>query len=132
MKNKLIISKLLIGTLFSAILSGLPMMSLAANLTYSADTTVSLTGSNLNFTIVSGSVASSLTVNTTSLAVTIPASGTFTLKSATRLFSISGASHDANYTQECLSGNVGQLVFTSPSSGSETITISPESPGCSS
>ncbi len=103
--------------------------ALAANITYSANTTVAFTSPAVNFTIVSGSVATEVIVNAGNIVVTIPTSSTFTLTSASRDVSYTGASSDSTRTLTC-SGGTATFAITSGSSAGEAITISPATSQC--
>src|SRR3989344_4910675 len=78
----------------------------AAPLTYNADVTFSLTSPAINFTVASGSLADELTLNATSVIVTLSSStgGNFVLSSASRDLTIASSSAGGTVTQTCTSG----------------------------
>lgn len=102
----------------------------AAVLNYSADTTIALSSPAINLTILSGSVATSLVVNTGSINVVVPASGVFTVTSASRSLSVSGLSTDSVGTTSCSGDFLYTLTITAPSTGAETIVITPNETKC--
>ncbi len=86
-------------------------------LTYSSDTTVVINGNN--YTILSGSEATSVVVNATQIIVVVPTTKTFSLRSSSG-FTLANDQSSAVLT--CSNG-VSTLAYTS--SGSTTITITP-------
>lgn len=104
----------------------------AAPLTYSADTTVSLSSPVINLTIASGSTADSLTVNATSVLVSLSATGgnSLTLTSAQSDLSVSASAGGGTDPITCLNvgltgvSGVDEVVITQQS-GSATYTIAP-------
>ncbi len=100
----------------------------AANLSWSSDTTVSLTDPAINLTIKSGSVADSLIVNSTSAVVGMSGStgGSFTITSASRNMDVSVSSISGSAPVACDSSNVASTTLSLPS----TYTITPSSAQC--
>ena len=86
----------------------------AADLTYDADTIVTI-GSE-NYTIISGSGATSLVVGTSSITVVVPASSTFTFRSSNKRV----LNNDQNVTTICTS-DYSQIALT----GGISIIITP-------
>lgn len=127
------INKLKIGFLVMALSFAMVgmMPAYAADVTYSADTTVDLSSPDINLTILSGSTATSVVVGTGTVVVVVPASGTFTITSADRALSGTGAAGFGVITTSCSSASLYTMTLTAPSSGAETITITPESYQCS-
>lgn len=107
-----------------------PLAALAAPLTYTSNTTVSLTSPAINFAIVAGSTADTLVVNATSVVVTISSStgGSFSLTSASRDLSIASSSSGGTVTQSCTSGVASTTI--SQSTGSSSYTITPTASAC--
>ena len=108
----------------------LPQAVFAAALTYSSDTTIQLTDPSVQFIIKSGSGATSLDVNATSVIAAIPAGTTFILTSASRNLSISPGIEQ--YTNLSCSGGVAALTLTTQTVVDQTLTITPGSAQCSS
>ena len=104
--------------------------ALAAPLTYTVDSTASLTSPAINFTIKSGSVADTLITNATSVVVMLSSStgGNFTLTSASRDLLITPSSGGGAVTQSCAAGVASTTI--SQSSGSTTYTITPTASAC--
>src|SRR3989344_2784108 len=103
--------------------------ALAADLTYSADVTVNLTSFSINFTIKSGSVATSTVVNPGTLVVTIPASSSFQITSASRDVITTGQSLEAVVSTSCNSSNLATVIVTT-TTAAETVTFTPTSGLC--
>ncbi len=120
-KNKLI-NKMKIGlvgaALFLSLVAG-ASVALAANLTYGSNTTVVVNGRK--YIILSGSGATSVVLNPTTLVVVLPSSTTFTLVSANRDTLASGGAGVATCTN-----TQSQRVLSIPG----TITITPTSTAC--
>jgi uncharacterized repeat protein (TIGR01451 family) len=106
--------------------------AIAAPLTYSANQAISLTSPAITLTIASGSVADSVVVNATSVAVTMSAStgGTFVVSSPQTLtVTTSGTGGTASVS--CSGGGGGtQTATITQSSGSETYTLTPSGNAC--
>jgi len=100
----------------------------AQALSWTADQTVDLSSPDVNLTILSGSEATSLVVNTGSIDVVVPSGDTFTITSADRDLIVSGAT-TADVTQSCSSALL-KRVAVSGGSGGETITLSASSSEC--
>lgn len=98
--------------------------------TYSQDTTVALTSPAVDFTITAGSQASSLTVNTGSVAVTTIAGSTFTMTSASRSFSYTGQTANAIINVSCNSNAVATIEVASSNTSNQTLTITPGDAPC--
>jgi hypothetical protein len=104
--------------------------ALAADLTYSADVTVTLSSPAINYTIKSGSVATTVVVNANNLTVTIPtSSNSFTITSATRGVTTTGQSVQATVSTSCDSSSV-QTVSVTTSTQAETVVFTPTSAAC--
>jgi hypothetical protein len=103
----------------------------AAPLTYTSPTSILLSTPGVTLTIASGSVADILTVNATSVAVTLSSGtgGTFTLTSP-RALSSSASGSGGILTQTCLSSVETDTV--TQTSNSETYTLTPTGSACSS
>ena len=104
----------------------------AAALEYNADTPVTFTDSTINFVIQSGSSATTVVVNATTVVVTVPLSDTFTVISSNRSLATTGESVDSVTTATCNGVNAQTLVIAAPAGGAEVITITPGSSSCSS
>ena len=114
---------LLLGTVFA-------QTAVAADLTYSADTTVSLSSPAINITIESGSEATSVTVNAGTIDATIPGGSYFEVTSASRDLTITGyTASNVAFTNTCSTAN-STTIRMDVSSGSETITITPTAGQC--
>ncbi len=101
-----------------------PFSSIAAPLTYTSNTTVSLSSPAINFTIASGSVADSVVVNAGNVVVTMSSStgGNFSLTSASRDLTIASSSVGGTVSQNCSSGVASTTISQSTASSSYTIT----------
>lgn len=94
----------------------------AADLTWSANQTVSLSGlSDTNFTILSGSTATSLAVAATTITVVVPASSTFGLIAPGRNL----LTNDIGIVQTC-SGSNNSVTVT----GAQTVVFTPSATLC--
>lgn len=104
----------------------------AAGINYVAPVTISLSSPAINFTIASGSVADSLTVNATSVVIGMSSStnGSFTLISSASDLSISAGAGGGMDPTSCTSGVASTTI--SQSSGSALYTITPTGSPCSS
>lgn len=121
------IKKLKIGLLVLAVFSvfGLVNYASAAALHWDADTTVTI-GSN-NYTIESGSEATSIAVSSTNLTVTIPASSTFTLTSPDKYMldsspGVEGFSCSSTESSLLITGAQTNIVITPEVSTCQTST----------
>ncbi len=125
------IKKLKIGLLIVALSFFIGASStFAAGITYGINTTVYLSSPNLNLTILSGSVADTVVVNTGTLVVTVPASGVFTITSADKLLTATGQSQSSVVNTICANLAISQMTITAPASGAETVTITPSANAC--
>lgn len=106
-----------------------PTAVLAAALTYSSDTTVSLTSPGVNFTILSSSGADSITVSTTSVVVSVPSSTAFTITSASRDLSYTGQTAGAVITLTCV-GGLSTIAVSSQNTATQDLTITPTDSQC--
>lgn len=89
----------------------LPSVALAGNVAYTADTTVILDGSGITLTILSGSNADEVIVDSTTLTVTVSGSDTFTVKSPANKKLINDGGYD-----ECDEvGGDSQVTINTPS-----------------
>lgn len=107
--------------------------ALAAGLTYSADTVVSLTSPVVTFTIKSGSTATSVVVNAGTIVVTVDGTDSFTLTSLLPVgsdinFSRTGSGVATSNTT-CNLGAVTATIVAS--SGTSVYTITPTGVPCS-
>ena len=111
------IKKLKIGLLITVLSLAVGISSAyAADLTWSADTTVTI-GSD-NYTIYAGSAATSMVVGATTLVVTVPASSTFTLASSDRYV----LNNDASLVPGCTFALSNLTINGSTTPGAVTIT----------
>ncbi|TSC88940.1 MAG: DNA topoisomerase IV subunit A [Parcubacteria group bacterium Gr01-1014_2] len=107
----------------------IPGVVLAADLTFSEDTTINLSigGTSTDFTIISGSTADEITTETSALTFKISGGQTFTLRSADRKI----LDNDGGLSQNCPSA-YSEISITLPSgSGARTIKVTPSSSNCS-
>ncbi len=107
----------------------LPFVAVAADLTYSDDTTVALTSPAINLTILQGSVANQLMVNSGSVTITVAAGDVFTITSASRGLAASGVTDSGAITISCNSSQI-QTVRIAPTTTTETIAITPTGAVC--
>ncbi len=103
LRAKLIAGATVLGLGMSLSLVG---VALAANLNWDADTTVTI-GAN-NYTIVSGSGATSMVIGATTLTVTVPAATTFELRSSSKFV----LENDQNITSACTSSYSSLRITT--------------------
>jgi len=106
-----------------------PGAVLAADVTFSEDTTINLNigGTSTDFTIISGSSADEITTETSALTFKISGGQTFTLRSADRKI----LTNDGGLDQNCPS-SYSEISITLPSgSGARTIKVTPSSSNCS-
>lgn len=104
--------------------------AMAADITYTANTTIALTSPAINITIVATSTATSLVVGTGSFDVTVPALGSFTVTATTLGLTVSGNSSASAISLSCNGGTATLII--SPGSSAETVTVTPTSGQCSS
>lgn len=97
----------------------------ALDLTWSADQTIDLSSPDVDLTILSGSTASDLVVNTGTVVVTVASGDTFSITSASADFGFDPLTEVVN---TCLSGNVAKVTL-SPTS-TRTYTLTPTSGAC--
>ncbi len=100
-----------------------------ANLTFDQNTTIDLSSPDINITILAASTATSLVVNAGDFTVVVPASGTFTVTSASRGLAVSGNSSANVISLTCNTSLLASLAITATSE--ETITVTPTSGQCS-
>ena len=129
LRAKLIALSTVLGLGMSLAFAG---TAFAAALEYNADTPVTFTDSTINFVIQSGSSATTVVVNATTVVVTVPLSDTFTVISSNRTLATAGESVDSVTTATCNGSNAQTLVIAAPAGGAEVITITPGSSACSS
>jgi len=127
--RKLKISLLSLSVL-SLVIIGASSVS-AENTTYNVDTIVDLSSPDINLTILSGSVATSVVVGTGSVVVTVPASGVFTITSSDRYFDFSGETGFGIINNTCINPSLQTLRITAPVGSSQTITITLGASACS-
>ena len=94
----------------------------ASDVTYSADTTVSLTGFGHSVTFMSGSTAESVTVGTDTITVTTGSSDSFTIQSANAYT----LNNDGSLPITCTAG-YSQIVIAA----SSTVVVTPNISACS-
>jgi len=125
-------NKLKISLVFALVMMfGATSLAGAADLTYSADTTVDLSSPDIDLTIVSGAEATTVVVNAGTVVVTLPVSGNaFTITSASRHLLISGQTAALSSSFACDSNRKETLVLTPGTSVTETVTITPDSVQC--
>lgn len=122
--------RVLFATLALLAFFGTASYAYAADLTWNADQTVSLSSfADADFTIVSGSEATSMVVNAGDIQVVVANADTFTLTSPNSQLSVSGAT-TATATASCGDGGVSTATVTG-GSGGETITITASTNRCS-
>ena len=119
---------LLLSTILALTISILPAFALAADLNYSADTTIDLSSPDINLTILAGSVATTLVVNDGNVVVTLPTSSTFTITSADRDLTTTGITGTGSVGKTCASG-LATVIITSTSQ-IEAVTITPTGSQC--
>src|SRR3989344_4069339 len=102
----------------------LPSRGLAADLTYSADTTVTLSSPDPGFTILNGSVATSVTVNTTNIVATIPAaSSKFYLRSGSAGIFVLDSTTGAASTDSSISCDSSNNDVATVTTGGSAVTV---------
>src|SRR3989338_8562880 len=132
MKNTLRAKLIALSTVLGLGMSlGFAGTAFGAALEYNADTPVTFTDATINFVIQSGSSATTLVVNATTVVVTVPLSDTFTVISSNRSLATTGESVDSVTTATCNGSNAQTLVIAAPAGGAEVITITPGSSACS-
>ena len=107
----------------------IPSLVLAADLTFSEDTTINLNigGTSTDFTIINGSSADEIITETSTLTFKISGGQSFTLRSADRKI----LNNDGGLDQNCPS-SYSEISITLPSgSGARTIKVTPSSSNCS-
>ncbi len=100
----------------------------AAPVNYASNTTVSLTSPAVNFTIRTGAVADSVTINATNITVTMSTStgGTFALESSARNISVSADSEGGTLVMGCSAGTASVVISQIGASSTYTITPLPD------
>jgi len=123
------IKKLKIGLLIVALafFAGVGFAN-AADLSWTADTTIDLSSPDVNLTIASGSKATSLVVGTGSIDIVVPNGNSFTITSASRDLTVSGVT-TADVAQSCSAAFL-KTVTVYGGTGGETITLSAYSSEC--
>ncbi len=121
-------SKLGLFVLTMLLVLGVVSQANAAALNWTADQTVDLSSPDVNLTILAGSAATSLVVNTGGIDVVVPSGSTFTITSASRDLVVSGAT-SADVVQSCSSAFLKTVAIYGGVSG-ETITLSAYSSEC--
>jgi len=112
--------KLLFGSLIvlSFLFLGLNNASAVGNAYFPQDTTINLSGSGTNYTVVGGSDADSVVVNTNNFVVTISSGQTFTITSANKY----QFTNNQGFSSTCNSSK-STLVLTS--SVTKVVTLHP-------
>ncbi|MDP4001282.1 MAG: hypothetical protein Q8P83_03505 [bacterium] len=130
LRAKLIAGTAVLGLGMSLAFAGTAFATAA--LEWSTDVPVTFTDASINFSIQSGSSATSLVANGTTVVVVVPLSDTFTVVSSNRSLSTTGESVSSVIDLSCNGSNAQTLVITAQAGGAETITITPGSSACSS
>jgi len=103
--------------------------AMAADITFTGSVTVSLTNPAIDLTIVGGSEATEVEVNTGTIVVTLAGeAGTFTITSP-RSLDVTGETDQLSVTDRCGSGGVSTVTLT-PGSSDEVVTITPGASDC--
>ncbi|OGY59092.1 MAG: hypothetical protein A3B23_01545 [Candidatus Colwellbacteria bacterium RIFCSPLOWO2_01_FULL_48_10] len=107
----------------------------ASNLNYSADTNVNLTGNGATLTIKSGSDATSLVINASSIDVVVPAGTTdntftVTLPNLVDFSPASGSGGSGSTATQSCSGTTNTAVITTTAASAGTYTITPNGGVC--
>ncbi len=125
------ISKKVFGSILITTIGllSVPSVAFAADLTYSADTTVALTSPTINLIILQDSTANSVVVNSGNVVVAVPFGDSFTITSASQGLATSGAIDSGAVTISCNSSQL-QTVRIVPTTPTETITITPTGALC--
>ncbi|MEK7539021.1 MAG: peptidoglycan-binding domain-containing protein [Patescibacteria group bacterium] len=113
------IKKLKLGLLIAVLSLFVGVANSAFALTYSADVVITINGNN--YTILSGSEATSIVLDTTTLQVVTPASATFTLISPNR----HTLTNNGSLTATCTNGE-SKLIITA----SLDVTVTPSTTAC--
>ena len=110
---------------FTTILFWLPITVFSANeVSIVEDTTFSVSGSGIDFTVMAGSVFDSITIESTYITVTLSSGGSIELRSYERkLFTSAAANTD------CSNASYSKLTLSGYSSAT-TITVTPSSDTC--
>jgi len=117
----------MLGVCIGLVELSLTTPTLAADVTYSADTSVTLTTPPTTVVIKAGSTATSLTVTTDTIEVILPALTHFHVTSADRVLTMTGQTPSAVLTTGCDS-SVSSLLLTT--TAIETVTITPSGSVC--
>ncbi len=117
--------QLQIAIILGFIVFGFAHRVLAANLTYSSDTTIALTSPAINFTILAGSSADSLVVNTGNIVVIIPVSVSFNITSASRDLAVNGIFFSNSAISQTCNNGVAKFSVASSNTQTLSLTISP-------
>lgn len=119
----------LVSLLSLGLSAALVSSAAAANLNYSADTTLTLSSPPISLTIVTGSAASSLVLNDGNVVVGVDAGDTFNLTSASRGITVSGTVAGVTTSTSCSAALVATVTIAS-STGSGTFTLTPTATPC--
>lgn len=95
----------------------------AGVVTYPIETNILLSSSNATFAVEAGSSVDSITVNDSSITVTVTAPDAFVLRSDNKY----SLSNDGNYGISC--GNTSKITVQ-PNSGTQTVVITPSTSTC--
>lgn len=101
----------------------------AADLTWAVDRTIELSSPDINMTVLSGSEATTFTINVGAIEVVVATGDTFTVTSASRELDITGET--TSVAASSCSGSTATATVTGGPDG-ETITIAPKSNQCGS
>ena len=103
----------------------------AAQLNFTVDTPISLSSPAITFTVLAGSAADGFTVATGSVVVTSAPGAPFTLTSASRNLTVTGASANAAINQGCNDGGIAKVIVSGQNTDVQTLTIAPAASQCS-
>ncbi len=122
-KNNIKLAVTTVAVLITVIISGGAVNAVVANvLNFNADTTLTINSNN--YTILNGSMATTMAVGATTLTVTVPDSQTFTLVSPTG-YSLSG---NGGVAESCSATHASVLTITGPDT--LVITFDPNPVSC--
>lgn len=107
----------------------IPVLALAAEISYTADTTVALTSPAVNLTIKSGSEATSVVINIGSITASLPVSTVFTVVSASRGLAVAKSSPNTDVDISCDSG-VATATVTTSATTIDAVTFTPTATQC--
>lgn len=107
----------------------LPVMAGAANdLTFDADTTISLTGTSIDLTIISGSVVDEMVVNTNNVQFTLSSNSYVVVRSADK-YQLPGT-YDGNTVGYTCGSSYSEVDLYGPVAGTKTFIVTPVATVC--